>query len=73
VGISVCARPAHVRREREIAGHFLPDEVKSVVGKPHVGAAAGDEIFALGRIKRHRAGFEHLADIRMAGKNSEIG
>ncbi len=61
----------HVGREREIAGHFFPDEMKFVVGGPHVPAAARDEIFTFGGIKIRRAVFGNLADVRLIGKNSQ--
>ena len=51
MGIAAGADPANVRRQRDIARHPLPDEVQRVFGKPHVLAAAGDEI-AL-RVRRH--------------------
>src|SRR5450759_2229301 len=71
--IAVRADPAHVRREREIARHLFRDEMKCVVGGPHVRAAARDEIFALCEIKTGRAGLGDAADVRLTEKNSELG
>ena len=44
--VAALADEADVRRERYVAGNFFPNEVKRVVGEPHVLAAAADGVTA---------------------------
>ena len=71
--IAAGADEFNVRRQHEITRHLLPDKMEGVVGEPHVFAAAGDEILALGGIKIHRSGPGNIADIALVRKNSKFG
>jgi len=63
MGIAAGADPANVRRERDITRHPLPDEVQRVFAKPHILAAAGNEIALRPGVIRDRARHTHGADV----------
>ena len=65
MGIAAGADPANVRRERDIARHPLPDEVQRVFAKPHILAAAGNEIALRPGVIGDRARHTDGADVAM--------
>src|SRR5205814_9943139 len=69
--IAAGADPANVRRQRDVARHFFPDEMKRIVGGPHIFSAAADEVSLLRRVVFDRAGPEDVADIAVALERSE--
>ena len=71
VGIAARADPANVRRERDLARHFFPDEMKCIVGEPHIFSSTGDEISLFRRIIFDRAGPEDVANVAVALERSE--
>src|SRR6185436_1066939 len=44
VRIAPCADKSNIRRQRHIAGDFLPHKMEGVIGGPHVFASACDAI-----------------------------
>src|SRR5579859_196921 len=65
------ADEARAGREREIARHPLPNELKIVAVAPHVLAGTADQVLLPGRIVRDGAGAAHVADIAMAVEDAE--
>ena len=86
-GIGVQALPQHQRRflmlisslgqkrnvggQRHVAGNFLPYELKSVGGEPHILAAAADGVGSLRSVVVDRARVQNCAHIGVPLKTSD--
>src|SRR5467141_2526377 len=55
-----------VRRQRDVAGHFLPRELESVASKPHVLAAAGDRVASFRRVVFHGTRVKNRSNVSAA-------
>jgi len=60
-----------VRGERDVSRDFLPNEVKRIVGEPHVVAAACDSVGLFNLVVFCIAGFFSGAGIQMPIENAE--
>src|ERR1700722_9601432 len=61
-----------VRTQVHVARNFFPDEMKSVVGEPHIGAAASDDIYLARRIKLRAAAMSDYANFALIRKLSQL-
>ena len=73
VRISPLFRKGNVGRQGNVAGDFLPGELKGVGGKPHVLAAAAHQVGAVLRIKLNRAGMQNRTHVGMVLKDARRG
>ena len=64
--VAARADPVNLRGECQVARHSFPNKVHRVIGKPHVVAAARDEVGLLGGIEVNRAGFANVTNVAMA-------
>ncbi len=71
MGILALAQEVHVCRQRNIPGDFLPDEMESVRGKPHVFAAAGKRIALPAGVVLDRARMEDRAHVAVPFEDSD--
>ena len=71
VGVAARAGPLNVRRQRDVARQFFPNEMKRVVGGPHIFPAAADEVSLLCCVVIDRPGPEYVANIAVALERSE--
>src|SRR6266545_4868604 len=68
--IPAAAEKGNVCRECHVAGNFLPNEMKRVIGKPHVLPAAGDRVSAADCIVLDGPGAARRADLAAAGEKA---
>lgn len=71
--VDAFAEEADVGREDEVAGDSAGKKVEGVGGAPDVSAAAGDAVFAGGRVVGGRAGKGVQADVRMGIEEAGLG
>ena len=71
VGIARGVGECNVSREFDVAGHFLPRELKFVVHGPHILAAAGQGVRLFSRIVSRGAGVQDCPNIRVILKNTD--
>ena len=69
--VSFIALKCDIRRDRHVARHFLPDELKVVDTEPHVLAAAGHAIASGCLIKARGACVQDRANVSMTFKESD--
>jgi len=65
------ANKSDVGGERYVAGHFLPNKMKRVVGEPHVRASARDGVTALGRVELRGTGSSRSTHVPAAFEYSD--
>ncbi len=69
--ILACANKAQIGGNGNIAGNFLPNELESIRGKPHVLSAAGQGIALLGSVVVHGPGMENRAYVSVPFENTD--
>src|SRR5579863_6970000 len=63
--------PLNIGAKTDVARNFLPDEIERVSSAPHIGAAAGDSVFTLGRVVLNFAARRRLPDTAFIRENSQ--
>src|SRR5260370_7825804 len=63
------AEKGDVRCQRYVAGHFLPRELESIAGEPHVFAAAGNRVASFRGVEFHGTRMKNRSDVPLAFEN----
>ena len=71
--VHALAEKRDVRRQRRIAGHFLPHELESIAGKPHILATASNGVAALRSVVFHGPRVKNSANVSMAFERAGPG
>src|SRR5260370_2855851 len=64
------AEKGDVRCQRYVAGHFLPRELESIAGEPHVFAAAGNRVASFRGVECHGTRMKNRSDVPVAFENA---
>ena len=72
MGIASAAEPLYPRLQRKIPRYSPPDEMKRIVGEPHILSAASNQIGAGGRVENNGAGVAGFADVALLLERSQI-
>src|SRR5258708_10557134 len=65
------AEKRNVRRQRHVAGHFLPRELESIAGKPHILAAARNRVASFRRVVFHGTRMKNRSNVPVAFKQTD--
>src|SRR5277367_1883777 len=63
--------PLNIGAKTDVARNLLPNEIERVNSAPHIGAAAGDSVFALGRVVLNFAAGWRLPYVTFVRENSQ--
>src|SRR5260370_28595201 len=65
------AEKGDVRCQRYVAGHFLPRELESIAGEPHVFAAAGNRVASFRGVEFDGTRMKNRSDIPMVFEDAD--
>ncbi len=75
-GLSVRILPCPINltsaAQHQVATQSIPEKIKGVPVKPHIGAAGGDFVFVFSRVKRRRAGYADIAGVANVALSFEL-